>query len=354
MNKVNHLKVIPKRAQASKKIKRMKLSMILALSVFFIVLTVELVLIGHSNFINKKLFNERIEGDLTTIAKINSNHAGILLLEHREMINLLAERDSIQELVEEAQKRELTQDEKAQLSNDLIEISKTAHDFKEIYVVGLDGRIIMSNNVGSVGGKMSVAEDFLAGGEDTGISKIYYSDFLKKNVIYIYSNIIDNHEEHKMHGALIGTLSLKEFAGIVSSEGLGETGESYVVNSEGFFITPSRFLRGDNMGVLTQQINTENYKECFIHKTQGVIKHPVYNNYFDYRGEDVIGTHIPIPESEWCLIAKIDNDEIFEVPRNVFLKNEVTVAAIILIFMTLLFFNFGRFIDKRVKIGRVR
>ena len=74
----------------------------------------------------------------------------------------------------------------------------------------------------------------------------------------------------------------------------------------------------------------------------------------DYRGERVIGTHAQIPESEWCLVVKIDSDEVFRISRDVFFKNQIIVPILTLIFMTFLAFSFERFIDKRIKFRRKR
>lgn len=337
MNKVNKM---------NEKRKGGKLSVILALSVFLMVLIVELILIGNSNFVSNRIFNERIENDLTTIAKLNSNHAGILLREQIEKVELIAE-DDFSENALESINLESSQKHLKALSDKLIEIKKIYKDFEEIYVLDLDGQIIASTNLETVGKNELRDIEFLDEKLETPISENYYSKILEKNVIDISVEVIDD-EEKKRVGVIVVVLALKEIAEIVSAEGLGETGEVYVINKEGYFITPSKFLRGENKGVLTQQIDTKSYKECFIHKSQGITEHPIYDNYLDYRGERVIGTHAPIPESEWCLVVKIDSDEVFRISSNVFLKNQIFIPVIVLALMTLLAFNFGRFFDKRI------
>jgi len=333
---------------------RVNFSVILAVSTFFIILFVELVLIGNSNFVNNRIFSERIENDLTTIAELNSRHAGILLGEQREKLKILADTELIESELEAIVKGEDVQESLDRLSSELIEIHHNDdEDFQEVYVIDLSGTIVSSSNPNSISKIVPVSIEFLTGEDDTGISGIYYSDILRKNVIDISAKVFTDEDRHI--GALVAVLTLKELSEIVSAEGLGETGESYVIDSEGFFITPSKSLKGENRGVLTQQINTKNSRECFIQQAaEEISEYPVFIDYLDYRGEKVFGTHALIPESEWCVIVTIDSNEVFESSRDIFLKNLIAIPLIILVVITLLAFSCGRFLDKKYMEGNRR
>jgi len=327
---------------------RINFSVILAVSTFFIILIVELVLIGNSNLVNNRIFSERIENDLTTIAELNSRHAGILLREQRENLGTLANTELIESELEYISKGKVIQESLDRLSDELIEIHhNNDDDFQEVYVSNLSGNIVSSSNPDSIGKIVPAATKFLTGEDNTRISEIYYSDILEKNVIDISAKVFTDEDSHI--GTLVAVLTLKELSEIVSAEGLGQTGESYVIDSEGFFITPSKSLKGGNKGVLTQQINTENSRECFVQQAaQEISEYPVFIDYLDYRGEEVFGTHALIPESEWCVIVTIDSEEVSESSRDVFLKNLIAIPLIVLVVITLLAFSCGRFLDKNI------
>lgn len=328
--------------------KKINFSVILTLSVFFIVLLVELILIGNSNVVNNIIISERISNDLTTIANLNARHAGILLEEQKEKLRTLADTELIESELESIFKGEATQEGLDRLSDELSEIHENDDDdFEEVYILDLDGTIVSSSNPSSIGKTVPAAIEFLNSEEDTRISGIYNSDILKKNVIDISSKVFT--DENQKIGALVGVLTLKELSEIVTAEGLGVTGESYVVDNKGFFLTPSNFFKGENRGLLAQKIDTQNSRECFQYVSQGISEYPVYVDYLNYRGEKVLGTHAPIPGTEWCVITTIDSDEVNENSRNVFFKSLIAIPLIVLVVITFFAFNLGRFLDRKYK-----
>jgi len=327
--------------------KKINFSVILTLSVFFIILIVELVLIGNSNVVSNLIISERIDNDLTTFAKLNARHAEILLQEQKEKLRTLADTELIESELESIFKGDVTQEGLDILSNELSEIYENDDDdFEEVYILDLDGTIVSSSNPNSVGKTVPVAIGFLNSEEKTRLSGVYNSDILKKNVIDISSKVFT--DENQKIGALVGVLTLKELSEIVTAEGLGVTGESYVVDNKGFFITPSNFFKGENKGLLAQKIDTQNSRECF-QSIQEISEHPVYSNYLNYRGASVLGTHAPIPGTEWCVITTIDSDEVDENSRKVFFKSLIAIPLIVLLIITFFAFSLGRFLDKKYK-----
>lgn len=96
------------------------------------------------------------------------------------------------------------------------------------------------------------------------------------------------------------------------STGLRETGETYLLNKEGYMITPSRFKEDI---VLKQKVDTVNAENCLSgleHSEEGEDAHAEHEGhkavevFQDYRGVNVLGTHVYIPEMQWCLLAEMD------------------------------------------------
>ncbi len=101
----------------------------------------------------------------------------------------------------------------------------------------------------------------------------------------------------------------KVFEIATNNENLGETGEVYLINNEGFLITP---LRKPLFDIMIQTISSKNAQDCIEHLnlSKDISKHKertlIYEN---YDGEKVLGIHTYIPETKWCVIAEISKGE---------------------------------------------
>jgi len=90
--------------------------------------------------------------------------------------------------------------------------------------------------------------------------------------------------------------------------GLGDTGEVYIVNDEGYMITPSRFIED---AVLNQQIDIAAMDDARTHNIlEGSMVETVIST-TDYRGKQVINAHVHLPELGWTVIAQMDKSEAF-------------------------------------------
>jgi signal transduction histidine kinase len=110
-------------------------------------------------------------------------------------------------------------------------------------------------------------------------------------------------------GVIIAHLEVEELFKItLDRTGLGETGKIYLVNKEGYMITPLRFKRDT---FLKQKVDTVNFRNCLSmakHPKMHIGHKPV-DVFPDYRGVNVLGTHEYLPEMQWSLLAEIDEKE---------------------------------------------
>ena len=150
------------------------------------------------------------------------------------------------------------------------------------------------------------------------------------------------------------------FSLLLDKTGLFETGETYLINKDSYAITPLLFIED---AILEWKIDTINSRDClsglkpeiFDDKFSGEhIGHDPIKIYLNYLGERVIGTHYPIQEMEWCLLAEINEEEILGNQRIVFQKTALTIITILTIIITLIGFFVGKFIDKRVVLKKGR
>ncbi len=148
------------------------------------------------------------------------------------------------------------------------------------------------------------------------------------------------YENQNLLGVIALQDSMKDINNIsTESTGLGETGDSYVIDENNLLITPLKFREVD---LLIQEINTINSQKCFNKSREDLI------SYFeDYKGDKVIGTYVNIPETEWCLIAEIEEKEVFDAPKQGKIKQDLIfifslmVVLLILVFVLAKRFNKG-------------
>jgi len=152
-----------------------------------------------------------------------------------------------------------------------------------------------------------------------------------------------------MVGIIIGFSEINKIT--TDKTGLGETGESYLINKESMLLTPSRFMENS---ILVQEVDTINAQNCLEHLEHKGHEHDIQEHYeheaitpfLDYRGELVLGTHHYIPETEWCLLVEIDEAEVLGIVKAKLLQKFVISVVIILILVFLISFFVGEYLEK--------
>jgi len=140
---------------------------------------------------------------------------------------------------------------------------------------------------------------------------------------------IRNWESGKSVGAILFKVNAKTLNDITADrEGLGKTGESYLVDRRLRMITDSRFVKN---AALNQRVDTQPAKACF----QGG---PMPTFYISYKGTYVLGMHKYLPDQDWCLISEIDVSEAFAIIEC--LRRRV-IAIVLLVIVLILYISRG-------------
>ena len=192
-------------------------------------------------------------------------------------------------------------------------------------------------------------EIFMHGIEGTYIGEMHISEFTGNAVISISSPILIN---NNFSGVLVINFYAEEIFDILTdTTGLGETGETYIVNKSNIMISPSRFL---NNTFLTQKVDTVNVRNCFEHALEyeyledgGYVEEVHIGgevlSFVNYRGINVLGTHAYIPAMHWALLAEIDESEAF---NPIYIMRTATIYVLISISVIGLVVSF--FISKSI------
>lgn len=188
--------------------------------------------------------------------------------------------------------------------------------FYKVMTLGISGVVVASTDDASLGADLAGDPVFLEGRTRPYVKSLSYDAASDVKSFVLAAPVL---RENEFVGVVVIKMLPDVLMDIMTRENnLGEGAETYIINENGYLITPSRFLEGENKGILTQIIDTENSKKCLkdldeYMKTGAV--HQFENDpvlFVDYKGGYAIGSHHIIPEVNWCLLAEANKTTTWE------------------------------------------
>lgn len=345
-----------KRIKIKKKSKKTELSKILAVSFFAVSLIGSIILVSYSSSAHNKIFEHQIYDNLKEIARISANHSETFLKGKKERVIDFASdgfiKNSLKKLQEDNSEKIIQELSEHLIDNKIV----VDESFFEVFVLDALGKV-----VGTTYTQEKFGEDFsrdlifTEGKKLPYIKESFYDKEFGRNSIAISAPILHKGE---FVGVIVIKMSLNDLIKIITDAGeFNKYGEIYVIDNDSFMLTPSKFLKGENKGVLIQEVDTKNSENCikdieiYGPNAEGLGKRgkePI--SFLDYRGEKVIGTYKRILGTKWCLLAEIDEEKTLEVPMKRFVLNQIFVSAILILIIALMGLFIGKFLDKRYRL----
>jgi PAS domain S-box-containing protein len=250
-----------------------------------------------------------IEGHLASVAQSRATHIQTYL----DMLKISAGQFSksivLEDLLKAAESENLRQTREYDVATIRLRRTIAANPFiLEFLLLDNTGRVLISTDEKSVGADKSSDAIFLGAQRNVYLKDVYYLPSLKQHLLTVSAPVTDR-QTGAFLGVLVARVSLSELNSICTRrEGLGETGEIYLVNKYGLMITPSRF---DPDYVFKRKVDTENTRLAQQHSSSdpGAVKGHGLVTFPDYRGETVIGMHGYLPEMKWLVLAEMDAKE---------------------------------------------
>lgn len=173
-------------------------------------------------------------------------------------------------------------------------------------LLNLDGKIIASSDKAELGADKSTDPYFVGGRQGTFIKDPYYSSsgFAALAVATPVKSVTTG----KIIGVLVNRYAIGELNHILNDkQGMGDTGETYLVNKDGLMITESRFNKDT---FLKQKVDTDPVRLLL---NQGKTMTGLYR---DYRGQEVLGASNGDDLNKefglgWVVLGEIDANEAF-------------------------------------------
>lgn len=247
---------------------------------------------------------------------------------------------------------------------DYIDMVRTEYGYKTVYIISCDGTVLVATERQLAGSNM-LSYDYCREGLNGNIciSKIQCLDQgkgeSKKNdsdgpMMHISAPLIDS--DNRTIGAIVLKVSTLPLSEIMKSAKLGKTGETFLINREGFMLTESRFADEMRKAGLIQQRTALALKVINPHTgklTIGAQKclsgKDGYDSdgYKNYDGRKVLGAWCWIPEHNCGLLAQIAIQEGYGAAYS--LKNFVLSMLLVLAFpLALAAFYFGKRISSPI------
>ena len=282
------------------------------LKIFLTIFALVLIIGVATTVVNKIFLEDTVENDvcnhLLTAAESRANHIETYLDGGKEAINQLSESIVIERLL-------LTGKDDPDYSgkyDDVIRRLKHTAAVKEhiygVFVLDKNGTVVASSEEIDIGKDKSNDPYFVGGKEGVFIKDAYISRNREIDSI-AFSAPVNDGEGAVFLGVVVMRVSIEELNEITTDRtGFGETGEIFLVNEDGYMITPSRFL---NNTFLKQKVETfhpgsepEDVRYVAGHEHEVILCK-------SYRGAEVLRVQTHMPGMGGTLIAEMSTEEAF-------------------------------------------
>jgi methyl-accepting chemotaxis protein len=224
--------------------------------------------------------------------------------------------------------------EKAQAKEALDVYYKQWNRYESMSIQGLDGQSIAEYDNKPV----NVADRAYFKDALTGKNVISQPVFSKATGNLIIVVAIPIKIDGNVVGVAIATVPTTFISSMMSASALGNTGEAYLINADGKFITPSR-----NEEELLKQKRIEKQAVLELVNDSFGVKQALsgvdgLSEYKNYMGKTVIGSYTWLADQKWGIIVEQNTDEAYEQATT--LRNVMLMLIIVAIVLILLVSNF--------------
>jgi len=222
--------------------------------------------------------------------------------------------------------------------------------YDEVFIINAHSKQIeLSTNKARIGSDKSHDKNFTEPmrTQNIYIKDIYYSETTRKPAMTFSIPIHDKEKSGVIAGILVVgiDLELSLYDLLQNRTGMGNTGETLIVNKEGIALNELRWYPNAPL-----KLKIEATPVLMASQGKTGITETV-----DYRGEPILAAYTYLPRTQWGFVAKQDLKEVYE-PVRAMLLNILIVVVVCVIFVYLLAFlvarNFARPVQEMTKVSR--
>ncbi|NOU90796.1 HAMP domain-containing protein [Paenibacillus sp. LMG 31460] len=205
------------------------------------------------------------------------------------------------------------------IQNNLTFFASHQQEFEAVSFANKEGIVEFStmNQIGAYFTERTYLEEASKGRE-------YISDVMLGKVtnqpMILFSAPVMN-KKKQLEGVIYGTVTLKTIDKLMEQFRYGDSGESYLIDRNGYLVTESRFK--GNWKRLEFQLNSD----ILERSKQGI---QATSTYESYRGKQVFGTYQLVNNGKWIAVNEIERDEVYRT----FNRQLIVMLIIICIVLT--------------------
>lgn len=169
------------------------------------------------------------------------------------------------------------------------------------------------------------------------ISDVLMGKVSHQPTILFSAPIFNNNKQFK--GVIYGTVSLRTIDHLMGQFRNGKSGESYLIDRNGYLITESRFA--GNWNRLEFKLDSD----ILTRAKHGVQSTATYEN---YRGKQVFGTYQLVNNGKWIVVNEIERKEVYLTFNNQLL-GMTAIICIVLTFSLIMMLRISRHIEQPVQ-----
>ncbi|RLG31609.1 hypothetical protein DRO03_00555, partial [Methanosarcinales archaeon] len=263
----------------------------------FLAVMVSLVLITGmtailiSRTVSTSIIEDQVSNNLETTAQSRANHIGTVLGEYDQETALLSVERVFRDVVDESKNHTRSIAAANLRISGVIQVHEA---ISGIEVMDKDGTVVVSSHAGAKSDE-NMSELFRVENGKIRVTNPSTSVFTGEDIIRVATPIL-------VDGEFSGIIFVDFDAGKIfkiatDKTGLGETGGIYILNRDGYMITPPGSV-GDTPP--KQDVDPVHFG--------GASAAALCTN---HRGVNVLRAYAPIPAMDWCLVAEIDEAEAF-------------------------------------------
>ncbi|MCU0588489.1 MAG: ATP-binding protein [Syntrophobacteraceae bacterium] len=272
-----------------------------------VIVVIPIAIMGYeSTILTKRTLTAFAFQHMATLAETRANHLDSWLEERLDDVGVLSRLPAIREACERFRDQAVKSGEPPShfMRDTLNLIEERSPSYENIYILLQDGRVLASTHPERADDAVFRDLGVLGGLEDSQepmLSPVYqYGDAAGWHVQIAAR--IDGRDGSPL-AFIVAVLDLSRTIDPIMVEriGLGETGETYLVNRDRRIISQSRFLAWDE--IVDRQFDTAGIRAVLEEKKGTAI-------YLSYTGQEVLGSYVWMPRYEWGILAEMETDEI--------------------------------------------
>jgi len=277
---------------------------------------------------------------MSTIALDHANHLETWFEERVNDINMISQlstvRDYCSRYCSPGAYRLPATDDQVKLANVVSVIRGKSPAYDSVHILTPEGAVVASTNPASEHAQTFAQLDILntaMKSKEPVLSSVHQHEDGHWRM-HLLAPILDGDEQPILYAMAILDVSKTIDPLMTDRVGLGDTGETYLVDKQGRIISKSIYLSREE--AFNRSVSSFGIRRALRHE-------PGTNIYENYAGHEVVGSYLWLPRFEWGLLAEIKKSEIMEPLEGIGARVFGAIAAV-----AFLSFVLALFVTRRV------